>query len=120
MGHLTMEERIQTGRAMEILGISRRSVQSRAAKGELPSAWKCGRVWTFNEADLRRHIAEGEEANRQQAASRAKPCPRPKHPITKAPSYGSLSAYASALGISVADLATKTAQRSRRDAPIAN
>jgi Helix-turn-helix domain len=120
MGHLIMTERIQTGKAKEILGISLRSVQNLAAKGELPSAAKCGRSWTFNEADLRRYVAEREEANRQQAAARAKPCPRPKQAITKAPSYGSFSAYASALGISVADLATKTAQRSRRGAPIAS
>jgi excisionase family DNA binding protein len=115
-----MSERIQTGRAKEILGISLRSVQNLAAKGELPSAAKCGRSWTFNEADLRRYVAEQEEANRQQAATRARLCLRPKQPIAKPPSYSSLSAYASALGISVADLATKTAQRSRRGALIAN
>jgi excisionase family DNA binding protein len=120
MGHPIMSERIQTDRAREILGISRRSVQNLAARGELPSAAKCGRNWTFNEADLRRYVAEREEANRQQAAARAKPRPRPKQPLSKVPSYASLSAYARALGISAADLASKTAQRSRRCAPIAS
>jgi hypothetical protein len=117
MGHLIMSERIRTGRAVEILGIPLRSVQNLAVKGELPSAAKYERNWTFNEAELRRYVAEREEANRQQAAARAKPRPRPKHRISKVSSYGSLSAYARALGTSPAVLASKAARRPR-GAPI--
>jgi predicted DNA-binding transcriptional regulator AlpA len=118
-GQPVMQERIQSGRAKQILGISLRSVQNLAARGELPSAAKFKRSWTFDEAELRRYVAEREEANRQQAAARAKPCPPPKRPVSKVPSYASLSTYASALGISAGDLTTKRAQRSRSDTSIA-
>ncbi|MGE0853314.1 MAG: helix-turn-helix domain-containing protein [Hyphomicrobiaceae bacterium] len=47
-----MTERIGTGRAADILGVSRRKVQAMASSGDIPGA-QIGRVWTFDEAALR-------------------------------------------------------------------
>ncbi|MDF2809900.1 MAG: hypothetical protein K0S56_931 [Microvirga sp.] len=48
-----MRERRRSYEAAGILGISVRSVQSLAAKGELPGAAKVGGLWTFDETALR-------------------------------------------------------------------
>lgn len=49
-----MQEAIQTKAAAGILGISTRTLQLMAARGEIPGAALIGRRWTFNEAALRR------------------------------------------------------------------
>lgn len=51
-------ERIRVEAASAILGVTPRCVQSLAARGELPSACKIGKIWTFEEAALRNWIKE--------------------------------------------------------------
>lgn len=46
-------ERIRAHAVGGILGISARTVQSLAARGELPGAAKIGGVWTFDEKAIR-------------------------------------------------------------------
>lgn len=51
-------ERIRVEAASAILGVTPRCVQSLAARGELPSACKIGKIWTFDEVALRNWIKE--------------------------------------------------------------
>jgi hypothetical protein len=53
--------RIQTKAAASILGVTPRTVQNLANRGELPGAAKIGKVWTFDPAKLQRFIADQEE-----------------------------------------------------------
>ncbi len=53
-------ERIQSPRAAEITGLSQRSIQDMAARGELPGAARLGGRWTFDELALRRWIKQQE------------------------------------------------------------
>jgi predicted DNA-binding transcriptional regulator AlpA len=55
-----MPERIGVDRLCEILGRPKRVIQYLAARGDIPSAMKVGRVWTFREAAVRSWIAERE------------------------------------------------------------
>lgn len=59
MGRETVQiERIRAHRAAAILGVTERTVQALALRGELPGAAKIGGSWTFDEAALRNHIKE--------------------------------------------------------------
>ncbi len=51
-------ERIRADEAAAILGVKVRTVQSLAARGELPGAAMIGRLWTFDELALRQWIRE--------------------------------------------------------------
>lgn len=51
-------ERIKASAAAGILGVSTRTVQALAVRGELPGAAKIGGLWTFDEAALRNWIKE--------------------------------------------------------------
>lgn len=51
-------ERIRASHAAAILGVTERTVQALALRGELPEAAKIGGLWTFNEAALRNYIKE--------------------------------------------------------------
>jgi excisionase family DNA binding protein len=51
-------ERVRVDDAASILGISGRTVQALAARGEIPGAAKIGGLWTFDEAALRLWIRE--------------------------------------------------------------
>lgn len=51
-------ERVRVDDAAAILGISGRTVQALAARGEIPGAAKIGGLWTFDEAALRLWIRE--------------------------------------------------------------
>lgn len=51
-------ERVRVDDAAAILGISGRSVQALAARGEIPGAAKIGGLWTFDESALRLWIRE--------------------------------------------------------------
>jgi excisionase family DNA binding protein len=62
-------ERIKTAEAALILSLSMRTVQSMAARGELPGAARIGPQWTFNEAKLREFIAYKERETERKAAS---------------------------------------------------
>lgn len=54
-------ERIDIDAALPILGLrSRRTVEAMAARGEIPSAAKFGRRWTFNLAALLAFVKERE------------------------------------------------------------
>ena len=55
-----MNERIKAQIAARMLGISLRSVQVMAARGELPGAAKIGRIWTFDVARLRGFVEDKE------------------------------------------------------------
>lgn len=48
-----IRERVRAYEAAGVLGISVRTVQALAARGELPSAAKVGGLWTFDEKALR-------------------------------------------------------------------
>jgi excisionase family DNA binding protein len=53
-------ERVKVTEGARILGVSARTVQLLAIRGELPSAAQIGRLWTFNEKKLRQFIADKE------------------------------------------------------------
>ncbi|WP_165602053.1 helix-turn-helix domain-containing protein [Methylobacterium indicum] len=59
-------ERTQIPGACQILGVSARTIQRLATAGQLPSAVKVGRVWTFDIQALRTWLREQE----------VKPCQR--------------------------------------------
>ncbi|MBK3396253.1 helix-turn-helix domain-containing protein [Methylobacterium sp. IF7SW-B2] len=53
-------ERTQIPGACQILGVSARTIQRLAVAGQLPSAVKVGRVWTFDIQALRTWLREQE------------------------------------------------------------
>lgn len=52
--------RIQSAAAARILGVSRRSVQGLALRGELPGAARIGGVWTFDAERLTAFVTQRE------------------------------------------------------------
>jgi hypothetical protein len=52
--------RIQSAAAARILGVSQRSVQSLAIRGEIPGAARIGGVWTFDSGKLAAFITQRE------------------------------------------------------------
>jgi hypothetical protein len=73
-----MSERIQARAAASLLGVTARTVQNLAARGELPSAAKIGKVWTFDAYKLARHVA----------AKEAEAVSCQKQTFTKGPAFG--------------------------------
>src|SRR3974390_3165959 len=65
-------ERIVVEDAMLILGLSRRTIQEMAQRGEIPGAAKFGR-WTFDVAKLRAMIADREQETSQRSYERRRP-----------------------------------------------
>ena len=66
--------RIQSGAAARILGVSQRSVQELALRGELPGAARIGGIWTFDADKLAAFVAQRErDAERPDARKRVKP-----------------------------------------------
>jgi hypothetical protein len=55
-----MSARIQSAAAARILGVSRRSVQGLALRGELPGAARIGGVWTFDAERLTAFVRQRE------------------------------------------------------------
>jgi hypothetical protein len=53
-----LAERCTIEMAELILGLKRRNIQAKAARGEIPGAGKDGHLWTFDIAQLRRHVRE--------------------------------------------------------------
>jgi hypothetical protein len=49
-------KRIRCHDAASLLGVPPRTVQALAARGDLPSAAKVGKVWTFDPLALERHL----------------------------------------------------------------
>jgi ribosomal protein S14 len=68
-------ERIVVEDAMLILGLSRRTIQEMAQRGEIPGAAKFGgrRRWTFDVAQLRAMIADREQETWQRSHERHHP-----------------------------------------------
>lgn len=60
-------ERIRVQEAAAILGVPARTVQAKAALGELPSAALIFGRWTFEEAALRKYVWERSDATCQKA-----------------------------------------------------
>jgi hypothetical protein len=110
-----MSERIQSRAAKSILGIALRSVQSLAAQGKLPSAAQYKRNWTFEEAALRRFVAEQEQATQDRARARSYPVSTTKKAVKSAPSYAAQTAYERALGLKP-DRSKHPRRRSAQDA----
>jgi hypothetical protein len=66
-------ERIVIEDAVAILGLSGRTIQEMAQRGEIPGAAKFGRRWTFDVAKLRSMIAEKEQETWQRSYERRRP-----------------------------------------------
>jgi excisionase family DNA binding protein len=62
-------ERVKGQEAALILGLSVRTIQNMAARGELPGAARIGKLCTFNEAKLRQFILDKEREIERQAAN---------------------------------------------------
>jgi predicted DNA-binding transcriptional regulator AlpA len=58
MGQARALERVRPQDAVVITGLSLRTVQALALRGEIPGAAKLGGSWTFDEAALRNWIKE--------------------------------------------------------------
>jgi hypothetical protein len=58
---MSLGERIKIARAVQITGETERTLQAAAAAGRIPGASKPFKCWTFDEAKLRRWIAEEEQ-----------------------------------------------------------
>ena len=72
-----MSARIQSAAAARILGVSRRSVQGLALRGELPGAARIGGVWTFDAERLAAFVTQRElDAERPTTPTPAPPTPR--------------------------------------------
>jgi hypothetical protein len=63
-------ERVGIDKAMSILGLKRRNIQAKAARGEIPGAVKIGHLWTFNLAKLREYVKQEEERQWRQSGRR--------------------------------------------------
>lgn len=90
---ISQAERVQTAAAARILGVAARTVQWMAARGKLPGAAQIGKLWTFDVAKLRAHIA-AKEAECAQAAPKLPP-PRGCEP--PASEYKAQKAYEQAM-----------------------
>jgi excisionase family DNA binding protein len=60
-----MVERIQSPAVANILGVTTRAVQEMAARGDLPSAARIGRRWTFEESAIRKYVRTKEDECRR-------------------------------------------------------
>ncbi len=75
--------RIQSSRAARALGVSQRTVQTLALRGELPGAARIGGVWTFDAAKLSAFIAQ-RERDAESRATNVVPFPSPQPRQTRA------------------------------------
>ena len=69
--------RIQSA-AARMLGVSQRSVQGLALRGELPGAARIGGIWTFDANKLTAFVTQRERDAERPSASRKAPKP-PRH-----------------------------------------
>jgi hypothetical protein len=58
---MSFPERCTIETAELILGLKRRNIQAKAARGEIPGAAKLGHLWTFDIALLRRYVRERQQ-----------------------------------------------------------
>ena len=68
MSGVSKPERIVSAKVASILGIPVQTVRAMAARGQLPSAAKMGRNWTFSETAIRTWLRDREAA--QQLATK--------------------------------------------------
>ena len=69
--------RIQSGAAARILGVSQRSIQGLALRGEIPGAARIGGIWTFDPGKLVAFVAQRErDAERPEASGKPAKPPR--------------------------------------------
>jgi hypothetical protein len=66
-------ERVTINVAESILGLKRRNIQAKSARGEIPGAAKIGGLWTYNLAKLRGYVEQEEERQWQQSVRRHRP-----------------------------------------------
>lgn len=57
---MAMPERIRAADVARLTSLSVRGVQGLAARGKIPGAGKCGRLWTFDRLKVERWIREME------------------------------------------------------------
>jgi hypothetical protein len=62
IGRDTSDGRIKIERAVEILGLAKRTVQKMSQRGDLPGAALMGRRWTYNEDKLHGYVRNMERA----------------------------------------------------------
>ena len=67
--------RIQSAAAARILGVSQRSVQELALRGELPGAARIGGVWTFDAGRLAAFVSQRERDAERPVVSGRPPSP---------------------------------------------
>jgi hypothetical protein len=84
-----MSARIQSAAAARILGVSRRSVQGLALRGELPGAARIGGVWTFDAERLTAFVRQ-----RERDAERPVVSGRPLSPVRLPTQARTNAAYA--------------------------
>jgi hypothetical protein len=71
--------RIQSATEARILGVSQRSVQGLALRGELPGAARIGGVWTFDAERLATFVKQ-REYDAERGCAPDLPSPPPRHP----------------------------------------
>jgi phage terminase Nu1 subunit (DNA packaging protein) len=64
-----MADRAGVEYVMDKTGLSRRTVQAMAARGQIPGAAKFGKLWTFDRMKLARWIRDKERECQSQATS---------------------------------------------------
>jgi excisionase family DNA binding protein len=78
-------ERIQTPQVAAILGVTTKTVQDMAARGELPTAARIGRRWTFNEDAIRNLVRAKERETQSTAANMRQWLMRRPPPVAVSP-----------------------------------
>jgi hypothetical protein len=66
-------ERTTIKGAVRIIGLSERTIQAMAARGEIPGAAKFGRRWTFDKLKLRQYVNQREQETWQGKEREARP-----------------------------------------------
>lgn len=64
-----MDERIRIFQVMRKTGLTRRTVQNMAARGDIPGAAKLGHLWTFNRRAVERWITQQEQQCQKTSSS---------------------------------------------------
>lgn len=85
MGCAMNAPRIQSAAAARVLGVSRRTVQELALRGELPGAARIGGVWTFDAERLTSFVKERERDAESVTISHVRSRRTPRAAVTLAP-----------------------------------
>jgi excisionase family DNA binding protein len=71
-------QRIRASEVAQILGVGVRCVQKMAARGELPSAARIGKIWTFDKAKIEQFLADAEAEVRNRMETTTSLVARPR------------------------------------------